>query len=105
MSETVIEPENDPILRVIDESTSTDDPWTSRQHIKQELRKTGSIGEYSQEMMNVLIQSKDVFYWHGLVAAKDPKILRAIIKQERDSTITRKILIGQANRALQEVSE
>ncbi len=77
--------------------------WTSLQRLKQEASK-GHVScsrDGVQDAVDRLVDDGRVIYWHGLIAPATDEHLRAIIENETQCGITRRLLIGKCNRLLE----
>lgn len=79
--------------------------WTAKRRLNEDGRKFSV--HYSPEEIaggaDSLVADGELFGWHGLLAPMTKRSIRAIIENERKATITRSVLVGKANAALQEV--
>lgn len=87
------------------EPTHQDDPWSSKYHVRQDIQY-GEFGrdEVVAEIM-AMVDDGELILWHGYVAPRRPEVLQAIIEAEHQTPVTRKILVGKCNRALQDLNE
>jgi len=93
------------ILEEADVRTSEEDPWTSKNELRQQVVKTDLDVDAFKETVRALIERDHLFSWHGLLALQTEESLRAVIENETGTGYTRMILVGKANRALEEVGE
>lgn len=78
--------------------------WTSHRRLASggERWSTPHSRDMVERATNALISRGRLFSWHGQVCPTDPDHLRAVIEAERNADVTRQILIGKANRVIQE---
>lgn len=74
--------------------------WTGRGRMRADGSKTDSplARDDVDSVIAQLIADHKVFEWHGLLAPATPEHLQAIIKNEQQSSLPRKRLIGKVNR-------
>lgn len=90
------------ILEAIHEFVDADDPWTSRERIRDWARKTTTDVdlEVAERVIRALIRENEIVYWHGLVMPADTELLRTAIEREIEAETTRKILVGKLNKIM-----
>lgn len=82
------------------------DYWSARSWVKREARQEPAIEtERIGGAIDQAVEADELLSWHGLLAVRDRETLLGIVEEERDAEITRKILVGKCNEALQELSE
>lgn len=96
---------NDPrefVREQVAERTSGSDPWTGKPIVAQEASKQSddAFKAAVKTAVDELVAEGELFFWAGLIATADEETLQTIIRQERESEIPRKLLIGKANRVL-----
>lgn len=80
--------------------------WTSRTRMRGDGSKghTPLARDEVGGVIDQLVEERKVIEWNGLLAPATPEHLKAIIENERLTETPRKLLVGQANRWIQEVS-
>lgn len=86
-------------------ATSPEDPWTSRRATRVLGSEHGFDAGALDDAVDALVETGDVVYWHGLVAPRDPDVLRAANQQEAEADFTRRILVGKLNRVLADLQD
>jgi len=76
-------------------------PWTSKYHIRQDIQ----LGEWDREQVvdacDEMAREGVFIYWNGWITPKREDALRAVLRAEANSDVTRKALVAKCNRALQ----
>lgn len=91
------------VLDMIEAASTPDSPWTAKNHLAQDAGAADLERGFVQTAVDDAVSRGDAFGWHGLVAAMDVDVLRAIVEKELEADITRQVLVGNLNAAIQEV--
>lgn len=88
------------VKAVLAEQSTTSDPMVSRQTIVMLAPGGGHDRSAVRYALADLAADDEVIEWCGRYAPTDEDSLRAVIEQEAESSISRKSLVGKANRLL-----
>ncbi|MFC6975697.1 hypothetical protein ACFQL1_15140 [Halomicroarcula sp. GCM10025709] len=85
----------------LDDPSDQYNPWTSKYHLRQDIEH----GEFGRDEVldacDEMARDGEFLYWHGWITPKREDALTAVIQAEKAADVTRQILIGKCNRALQ----
>lgn len=73
--------------------------WTSNERLRSDAVKPGT--DYTKPGLGAILEDLredgDIVTWHGLLAPATDEHLRAIIENEQESDITRRLIVGRCN--------
>lgn len=110
--EAVVQEENeetpdimDAVDSVLEELSTTDDPWTTRDGVRAKVRERGFERDMSKRVADSLEENDSAVSWFGYVVRREESVLEAAIEQESEKDVPRTILIGKLNAARRELTE
>lgn len=88
----------------LEDSSEQTNPWSSKYHVRQDIQYHEFGRDEVVDEIEQMVAEGELIEWIGYVAPRREEVLRAIIETERQSSIPREILIGECNKALQELA-
>jgi len=90
------------LLEAVDDQTSPDAPWTTTRAVAQAVDVDAD--QVKGELQRAA-NADELLGWRGRYVPADVEHLVAVIERERDADTTRTLLVGRANRLVQEVRD